>query len=82
MTEWSCEYEVTVVMELKQVLQEARRRKGLTQQQVADMLDVTLRTYQRYESGTRRMSLETAVLLSEILGVDVRDLAQRQSRSA
>ncbi|WP_148260199.1 helix-turn-helix transcriptional regulator [Alicyclobacillus acidocaldarius] len=69
-------------MELKKVLQEARRKKGLTQKQVADLLHVTVRSYQRYESGKRRLTLDMAVKLSDILGVDVRDLAQRQSRSA
>jgi transcriptional regulator with XRE-family HTH domain len=63
------------------LLQEARRKKGLTQQQVANMLGITVRSYQRYEYGERRISLDTAIKLSEILDVDVYDLAGRKSTS-
>ncbi|AEJ43810.1 helix-turn-helix transcriptional regulator [Alicyclobacillus acidocaldarius] len=67
---------------LGSVLKTARRAKGMTQQEVADSAGIHVRTYQNYESNKRCPTLDVAARLSDILGVDVRDLAQRQSRSA
>lgn len=63
----------------KRLLQDARRAKHLTQQQVADLLGITLRSYQRYEYGERNISLEVAVRLSEILDISIYDLVGRNS---
>ncbi len=43
-------------------LRKARMKRGMTQQQVADLLDVALRTYQKYEQGVRD---ETFYLVSD-----------------
>jgi len=56
------------------VLFNARKQLGLTQQQVADNASVTLRAYQRFESGERKISnssLRTAVKILEVLKIDV-----------
>ncbi len=47
----------------------ARKQKGYTAQQMADMLHVTIRTYRNYESGTTCPSLGTLVQLADILDV-------------
>lgn len=50
-------------------LRAARTAAGLTQQEVADQLGATLRTYQRYEAGDTEPALYDLVGLSVILGV-------------
>lgn len=47
-------------------LKEFRKGKGYTQQQMADMLGVTLRAYRNYEYGERKMPYE---ILSKFLFV-------------
>lgn len=36
---------------MRKNLKEARKKAGMTQQQVAEYLEITLRSYQRLESG-------------------------------
>lgn len=50
-------------------LRSMRMKRGFTQPQMADSIDVALRTYQGYEGGTRSPSLETLVRLADILDV-------------
>ncbi|CCZ34594.1 hTH-type transcriptional regulator AnsR family protein [Firmicutes bacterium CAG:646] len=50
-------------------LRSARLNSSLTQQQVADMLGVTVNSYQKYEQAMRSPSLETLVKLSDIFNV-------------
>ncbi len=50
-------------------LRSARLNSGFTQQQVADMLGVTVNSYQKYEQAMRSPSLETLVKLSDIFDV-------------
>ena len=57
-----------------QRLNEARKAKGFTAQEMADLLAVSLRTYRNYESGHSAPSLETLVRIADILGVTTDDL--------
>lgn len=50
-------------------LNEFRKAKGFTAQQMADRLNVSIRTYRNYESETTSPSLETLVKIANILGV-------------
>lgn len=50
-------------------LRETRMKRKLTQQKIADSADITLRTYQKYEQGTREPSLDMLVKLADILNV-------------
>ena len=43
--------------------------RKLTQQRLSDMVNIALRTYQHYESGTRYPSYELLVQFAEILQV-------------
>lgn len=48
-------------------LRALRMKRKYTQQNMADMLDVTLNTYQKYEQGERSPSLDGLVKLADIL---------------
>ena len=45
-------------------LRECRIKYGLTQQQVADALQISSVNYSRYETGVRQMSLEDVIKLA------------------
>lgn len=50
-------------------LRETRMKRKYTQQNMADMLEVTLNTYQKYEQGVRQPSLDMLIKLADILEV-------------
>lgn len=50
-------------------LVEARNKMGLTQVEVAKKAGITEVSYQRIEYGTQRPSLDTAILIADILGL-------------
>lgn len=50
-------------------LRQMRMTRSLTQQKFADKLGVALRSYQCYETGTRRPSYELLVQIADILNV-------------
>ena len=52
-------------------LNQTRKSKGFTAQQMADKLELALRSYQFYEGGKRSPSLETLVKIADILDVSV-----------
>jgi transcriptional regulator with XRE-family HTH domain len=68
-------------------LAELRQARHLTQEQVADALDVGTKYYQRIEGGTQNLTLGTMVRIARVLDVAVdslldapRDLAVRSGR--
>lgn len=63
-------------------LKSLRKRKGLTQQQVAERLGITVRAYQHYETGDRTPNLEKSFELAEILGISLDELSVRNSTTA
>ena len=50
-------------------LQEARKRKHLKQREMAEHLQIGIRSYQNYEGGERRPDYETLVALAIYLDV-------------
>lgn len=50
-------------------LKELRRRKGLSQLQLANRLYISQNTYSRFESGVRPMPAEILIRLAEFYGV-------------
>lgn len=50
-------------------LNAARKAKGFTAQQMADIVKVGIRNYRKYESGDARPTLETLVLIADTLDV-------------
>lgn len=57
-------------------LKRARKAKGLTQQQVADRLNISLRYYQNLEEGTRTGNFDIWDRLEDITGVHQRVLRE------
>jgi len=55
-------------------LAELRKKRGLTQQQIADELSVNRVTYTNWEKGNREPNLENVVKLAHILDVTTDDL--------
>ncbi|TWS94677.1 helix-turn-helix transcriptional regulator [Streptococcus sp. sy018] len=52
-------------------LKELRQEKGLTQQELADITDVTKRTYIYWEKGERQIKPDKAQALADYFGVSV-----------
>lgn len=50
-------------------LHESRKRKKLKQKEVAEYLEVAVRSYQNYEGGQRQPDFETLVALADLLDV-------------
>ena len=50
-------------------LKKARKRKGLKQREVAEYLQIGLRSYQNYEGGQLRPDYETLVALADYFAV-------------
>ena len=53
--------------EEKDILIDARKKLGLTQQQVADKADVAMRHYQMFEGGKRKLSSSSFHTASKVL---------------
>lgn len=56
-------------MSFHEQLKKARQAKGLTQQEVADLMGITSSTYCGYETGKRQPDTHKIRKLAEILGV-------------
>ncbi len=52
-------------------LRSMRIKRQYTQPQMADFIDVALRTYQGYEGGSRCPSFETLVRIADVLDVSI-----------
>ena len=51
------------------ILRDTRMKRKITQQRLADAIDVSLRSYQKYEQGTREPDLAMLVKLADALEV-------------
>ena len=56
------------------IIKKLRKFKGITQGVMADRLNLSLRAYQKIESGKTRIDIERIRQIAEILGVSVSDL--------
>lgn len=74
LVELGAEYELS--FSYKSKLLKLRKEKNLTQQQVADMIGITLRQYQRYEKGgdIGSISLKSGIRLCSLYGISPNDL--------
>lgn len=61
-------------------LRELRKEKGVTQQVMADYLEVKHRSYQCYEGGDRRPDYERLIALADYFGVTTDYLLGRSDR--
>jgi len=48
-----------------------RKLKGLSQQEVANALNISQSAYSRYEAGTREMNLDVAIDIANYLNFDL-----------
>lgn len=60
-------------------LRYCRMKRKYTQQKMADMLDISLNAYQKYEQAERSPSLDTLVKIADILDVPTDYLLCRDS---
>ena len=56
---------------LPERLKTLRLEKNLTQQQLADMLNMNSVTYLRYEKGQREPSIDTLIEIASFYGVSI-----------
>lgn len=61
-------------MQIRNVVQNARKQKNLTQQQLAELVDVSRRTIISLEKGNYTPSLLLALQLAEVLEITVHEL--------
>jgi len=59
---------------LKTVLKEIRQQMYLTQKQIADEVNISILSYQRYEAGKRSPNVDTALLIAKVLNTTVEKL--------
>lgn len=62
-------------------LKELRREKDLTQEQLAELLNTSVRTVSRWETGSNMPDLSLLVALSELYGVDIREIINGERKS-
>ena len=55
-------------------LKKLRISKGLTQNEIARSVGITVVTYQNYEYGTREPKVSFAIKLAKVLNITVEDL--------
>lgn len=61
-------------MGIKFTLEQARKHRGLTQEQIAKMLGMTKRTYIDYEQYKRAFRIDKAFLFAEIVGIPINNI--------
>lgn len=61
-------------------LLEARNNRGLTQEQVSRAINVSLKHYQNIEHGIASPTVNIALHICEILGVDPREIDEWRDR--
>ena len=61
---------------MRKNLKEARQRAGMTQQQMADRLEISLRYYQNIEAGERTGDFVIWDILEDITGIHQRILRE------
>ncbi len=66
-------------VKLGKKLKELRNEKGLTQQQVADMLKISRVNYTRYETDVSNPDFDTLVALADLFDVSLDYLFNRQN---
>ena len=62
-------------------LQELRKEKGLTQEQLAEQMGVARRTVSRWETGSNAPDLDILIDLSDYYDVDLREILSGERKS-
>lgn len=64
-------------MKFNECLKHQRELSGCTQKQMAELIGVTPRSYQRYESGEREPNIETLVRIANFFKISLDTLVGR-----
>lgn len=62
-------------------LKELRKEKELTQQQFAEILNVSNRTVSRWENGNNMPDLDVLIYISDYYEIDLRELLDGERKS-
>jgi len=69
----------TMLIILNERLKECRKRKNVTQSEIARSLDIELRSYVRYEKGDRKPDIEMLYKLADFFDVSTDYLLGRDN---
>ncbi|MBR4422373.1 MAG: helix-turn-helix domain-containing protein [Erysipelotrichaceae bacterium] len=69
------------MMKMGAFLQELRKEKGLTQEQLAELTGVARRTVSRWETGSNLPDLDILIELSDFYDVDLREILNGERKS-
>lgn len=64
-------------MKFNECLKTNRETSGYTQKQVAELLKIAPRSYQRYELGEREPNIETLIQLADLFKISLDELVGR-----
>lgn len=65
------------MIEFREVLKRLRIESNLTQKEIAKIINVSERTYSRYETGDREPKIETLIKLAEFYRIPIDILVGR-----
>ena len=65
-------------MNMHESLRQQRISRNFTRQQLANLLGVSLRTYQTYETGTREPSINSLIKIANFYSISLDELVGRQ----
>ena len=68
-------------MELSEKIQELRKEKGLTQEQLAEQFNVSRRTVSRWETGSNLPELDILIEMADYYEVGIRELLNGERKS-
>ena len=70
-----------VQQKIGQFLRECRKEKGITQEQLAEMLGVTNRSVSRWENGSNLPDLDILIEMADYYDVELRELLDGERKS-
>lgn len=65
-------------MKINECLKRKRELFGCTQKQMAELIGITPRSYQRYESGEREPNIATLIQIADFFEISLDDLVGRK----
>lgn len=68
-------------IKIGEFLKELRKEKGLTQEQLAEKLNVSRRTVSRWETGNNLLDLDVLIEMADYYEVDLRELLDGERKS-
>ena len=68
-------------IKIGEFLKELRKEKGLTQEQLAEKLNVSRRTVSRWETGNNLPDLDVLIEMADYYEVDLRELLDGERKS-